>query len=60
LCRAAQAQSEAPSNRAQIYATPEDNTQPIGELAGGEITTPIAETQVGGGAKMNFLTRFQV
>ncbi len=48
---AAQAQSEAPSNRAQIYATPEDNAQPIGELAGGEITTPIAETQVGGGAK---------
>jgi predicted aspartyl protease len=51
LRSAAQAQSETPSNRSQIYATPEDNAQPIGELAGGEITTPIGETQVGGGAK---------
>lgn len=48
---AAQAPSDTPSNRSQLYATPEDNAEVIGALAGGEITTPIGETQVGGGGK---------
>lgn len=48
---AAQAQSGTPPNRSHIYATPEANAQPIGELAAGVTTTPIAETQVGGGGK---------
>ena len=48
---AAQAPSDSPSNRSQLYATPENNAEVIGELAGGEIIKPIGETQVGGGAK---------
>ena len=48
---AAQAPSDSPSNRSQLYATPENNAEVIGELAGGEIATPIGETQVGGGDK---------